>query len=306
MGFAATKDRTFAAYEKVSGWIARRPAPLRRAAYGIFGAALWTAYVLPGNLVRPTIKALARHADHPSPVRLFRGFVRKFIAGMDTTEQIRHGFGANVDGSLTIPDKERLDAYLAQGGIFLALPHLHATLAMTRCLAQSYDALAVVSLTRNEKRAAAQRALYSQVDGEVLDARNEEPAAVARQILKALKAGKIVVGTVDRIQTAPDAPIDRARDVVRVEAFGQPVGFGGWPTRFAAKAGAPLVPAVVAQHDRGISLVLGQGAIPEGDLQAATQAWVSELERLLKAHPEEWAFSLDKHWSRTLQAPSPD
>ncbi|QXT40792.1 hypothetical protein [Gymnodinialimonas ceratoperidinii] len=303
MGFAATKDRTFAAYEKVSGWIARRPAPVRRAAYGIFGAALWTAYVLPGNLVRPTMQALARHADHPSPTRLFRGFVRKFIAGTDGTEQVRHGFGASIDGSLTIPDKARLDSYLAQGGLFLALPHLHATLAMTRCLAQSYDVLAVVSLTRNENRAAAQKALYSQVDGDFLDARNEEPAAVARQILKALKSGKIVVGTVDRIQKAPEAPVDRARDVVRVEAFGQPVGFGGWPTRFAAKAGAPLVPAVVAQEGNGISLILGHGAVPEGDLQEATQAWVSELERLLEAYPEEWAFSLDKHWSRTLQAP---
>lgn len=303
MGFSTTKDRTFAVYDKVSGWIARRPAPLRRMAYGVFGGILWVAYALPGNLVRPTMTALARHADRASSTGMFRGFVRKFIAGTDMTEQVRHGFGTTLDGALTIPDKERLDAYVANGGLFLALPHLHASLAMTRCLAQSYDILAVVSLTRNANRAEAQKALYAQVDGDFLDARNEEPAKVARSILKALKAGKVVVGTVDRIQNAPETAFDKENDVVRVEAFGQPVGYGGWPTRFAAKAGAPLVPAMVTQNaDGGISLVLGNAAVPTGDVQEATQVWVSELERLVKTHPEEWAFSLDKHWSRVLLA----
>lgn len=303
MGFSTTKDRTFAVYDKVSGWIARRPAPIRRAAYGVFGGILWAAYALPGNLVRPTMKALAHHAGRASSAKMFRGFVRKFIAGTDMTEQVRHGFGTTLDGALTIPDKERLDAYLTNGGLFLALPHLHASLAMTRCLAQSYDILAVVSLTRNANRAEAQKALYAQVDGDFLDARNEEPAKVARSILKALKAGKIVVGTVDRIQKAPQTAYDKEKDVVRVKAFGQPVGYGGWPTRFAAKAGAPLVPAMVTQDaGGGISLILGDASVPTGDVQEATQAWVSELERLVKAHPEEWAFSLDKHWSRVVQA----
>ncbi len=194
---------------------------------------------------------------------------------------------------------------LATRGIFLALPHLHASFAMVRCLSQAYPVLAVVSLTRNPDRARAQRELYAQGDCDVLDVRSETPAAVARQILKALKSGKIVAGTVDRITHAPDQPFDRDRDVVRATAFDQPAGFGAWPTRFAARAGAPIVPAMVEQTEAGLSLILGRDAVPTQDTVASTQIWVSELERLLRACPEEWTFSLDKHWSRVLTATRP-
>ena len=304
MGFSTTKDRIFAGYETMSSWLARRPKWVRNAVYGAFGAVFYIAYALPGNSVRPTMTALAaRVGEKPWP--LFRRYVRRFLSGTALAERIRHGYGGDLNEMLEIPDNDRLDDMLKDTGVFLALPHMHASFAMVFCLSQNYPVLAVVSLTRNPKRAEAQRALYEQANCEILDVRSEEPAVVARRILKALKTGTIVAGTVDRIQKAPEEAVDKARDIVRVTAFDAPVGYGGWPTRFATKARAPIVAASVQQTRQHLRLHLSPTVIPTPDTQETTQAWVTELEQLVRAHPEEWAFSLDKHWSRVLRADPP-
>lgn len=245
--------------------------------------------------------ALAKQVGAGSAWGLFRKYVRNFATGTELAERVRHGFGSELDEMLTIPEKDRLDALLEDGGVFLALPHLHASIAMTRCLSQTYPVLAVVSLTRDKDRAEAQRDLYRQGGCDFLDARGEEPKTVARKILQALKAGKIVAGTIDRIQPAPAEDVDKRKDMVRVTAFGTPVGFGGWPTRFATKARVPILPAIVEQTEDGVSLVIGRTVTPSADIVATTQDWVNELERLLRSYPDEWAFSLDKHWSRVLR-----
>lgn len=304
MSFSTTKDRAFSVYETMSSWLARRSAPVRRGFYCVFGGIFWLAYLFPGSGLRPTMAGLARHVGGRSKFGLFRQYVRRFLSGTDMVERVRHGFGADLDGMLEIPDRDRLDGMLGSGGVFLALPHVHASIAMCRCLAQLYPMLAVVSLTRNKSRADAQRALYAQLGCDVLDVRSEEPGTVARKILKALKSGQIVVGTVDRIQRAPEMDFDKAKDIVRAFAFGEPVGVGAWPTRFATKAKAPIVPAVVDQSSGGMRLILGNAVEPLADVVETTQAWVTELESLIRAYPEEWTFSLDKHWSRVLRQSS--
>ena len=301
MGFSTTKDRIFAGYETVSAWLARRPRWVRTAVYGAFGGVFYVVYALPGNSVRPTMKALAARVG-AAPWPLFRQYVRRFLSGTALAERIRHGYGGELNEMLDLPDNDHLDDMLKDKGIFLALPHMHASFAMVFCLSQNYPVLAVVNLTRNPKRAEAQRALYQQANCDLVDVRSEEPAVVARKILKALKSGTIVVGTVDRIQTAPQEPVDKARDIVRVTAFGAPVGYGGWPTRFATKARAPIVAGAVEQTRQHLRLHLSEPVVPTDDMQDTTQAWVSELEVLVRSHPTEWAFSLDKHWSRVLRA----
>jgi lauroyl/myristoyl acyltransferase len=235
---------------------------------------------------------LAKHVGAPSATALFRSYVRRFVTGAELAERVRHGFGSELDGMLTIPDKSKLDMHLETGGVFLALPHLHASVAMIRCLSQTYPVLAIVRLTRDKDRARAQHDLYKQVGCDFLDARGEPPTTVARQILKALKAGKIVVGIVDRIQKPPTALIDKTKDVVR---------FDGWPTRFAAKAQAPILPGLVTQTDGRLTLLIGNAIAPSADIVASTQDLMSQLEGFITLHPDEWAFSVDKHWSRALQ-----
>ena len=175
---------------------------------------------------------------------------------------------------------------------------------MPRGLSRQYDILALVRPTTNEKRAASEREIFANLGGEVLDVRKESPATVARTVLKALKGGRLILAAADRLADAPpeETPIDAGRDLVRVEAFGQPVGITGWPARFSAKASAQILPATVVQGDAEISLMLGPVVTPTDDLVDTSQAWVHELEGLIRRHPEEWSFALDKHWSRVLKA----
>jgi KDO2-lipid IV(A) lauroyltransferase len=300
MGFTRVKDRTFNAYDVMAGWLARRPRSVRRGAYSIIGLIMWTIYLLPGNRVRPTMIALSKQVGGWSPRGLFGQYVRRLISGLDLAERVRHGFGAEVDGLLTIDDAHRLDTLLETGGVFLALPHLHASVAMTRALAHRYPVLLVARLTTDKRRADAQRHLFAQLGCDVVDARNEPAGAVARKTLRALRGGKIVIGTVDRIRPPPAHDVDAARGQVRAVVFGQVVGVESWPTRFAMEAKAPIVPATVRQTGNGVSLILGKAILPAATVVETTQAWIDEIANLLRANPEEWNFCLDKHWSTVL------
>ncbi len=178
---------------------------------------------------------------------------------------------------------------------------------MGRGLARRYPILALVRSTANEKRAASEWQIYKNLGCEFLDIRLESATTVARKVLGALNDGRLVVGTVDRIRQPPSIqnPIDPAADTVRATAFGEPIGITGWPARFAWKAAVPIVPATVVQTDDTISLRIGAAVVPSEHILSTTQAWVSELERLLRTHPEEWTFALDKHWSGILRNSSP-
>jgi KDO2-lipid IV(A) lauroyltransferase len=226
--------------------------------------------------------------------------VRRLISGLDLAERVRHGFGSEVDGLLTIDDEHRLAALLEKGGVFLALPHLHASVAMTRALAKRYPVLLVARLTMNKRRADAQRNLFAQLGCDVVDARNEPAGAVARKTLRALRSGKIVIGTVDRIRPPPAQDVDTARGQVRAVVFGQVVGVESWPTRFAMEAKAPILPATVRQTGDGVSLILGKAILPTAAIVQTTQDWIDEIVNLLRANPAEWNFCLDKHWSTVL------
>ncbi|NNE89653.1 MAG: hypothetical protein HKN27_16415 [Silicimonas sp.] len=301
--FSRTKDRIWVGYNVFAGWLARRSMPVRKAGYGVFGLALWVAYILPGNKVRPTFGALARHSEVENTRQLFSDFVRGFCRGVNRIEQVRHGRTDAIDAMLRIPEQERLEAILQEGGAIIAIPHTHASLAMGRGLGRRYPILALVRTTGgDERRAASETEIYENLGCEYLDIRVEKPALVARRVLSALNNGRLVVGTVDRIRKAPVQPIDAERDTVRVNAFGQPIGITGWPARFGNKAGVPIIPSTIVQTKETISLHLGNSIIPDGDLPATTQRWVDELVRLVTEHPQEWTFALDKYWSRALRA----
>jgi KDO2-lipid IV(A) lauroyltransferase len=302
VGFTRTKDRAFNTYNVFAGWLARRPRPVRFGAYSVVGAVMWLVYLLPGNHVRPTMVALARQVGATSPNRLYSEYVRRFITGLDLAERVRHGFAAEVDGLLTIEDEERFDALLEKGGMFLALPHLHASVAMSRALARTREILLIARLTPDKKRAGAQWRLFEQLGCDVVDARNEPPGVVARKTLRALRQGKIVIGTVDRIRPPPSRDVDTARGQVRAVAFGQAVGIESWPTRFAMEAKVPILPATIRQTGTGIRLIPGNAVWPGDGLAETTQSWLDEVERLIRSNPEEWNFSLDKHWSKVLIA----
>lgn len=301
--FSKTKNRIWAGYNLFAGWLARQPMAVRKVGYGVFGAILWLAYILPGNMVRPTFVALAQQTGVTNTRRLFSDFVRGFCRGMNRIEQVRHGRTDAVDAMLRLPDEDRLKEVLAQGGAIIAIPHTHASLAMGRGLGRRYPILALVRTTGgDDKRASSETEIYDNLGCEYLDIRIEKPAFVARKVLTALNNGRLVVGTVDRITHAPNEPVDAARDLVRVAAFGQPIGITGWPARFGNKAGVPIIPSTITQTKDTISLHLGNSIIADADVPGTTQRWTDELIRMVTTHPDEWTFALDKFWSKAMRA----
>ena len=63
---------------------------------------------------------------------------------------------------------------------------------------------------------------------------------------------------------------------------------------------------MVEQTETELRLILGKTVVPTPDLRATTQDWMSELELLFRTYPQEWAFWLDKHWSRVLRKSPPN
>lgn len=304
LSFTRFKDRIWGGFDASLRLLAASPSWVQAGAYGALQGLFMLAYLLPGSPLARTSRDFAALLDRTDPFTMHRLFSRQFALGLRRMEMLRSGQTAALDAMLEIPDAQGLeDALRAGKGAVLALPHCHASIAVVRALAARYPVLMLVRESKKGSRAAAQRTYYDHLGCTCIDVRRTGDGAVARAVFSALRSGKLVVGVVDRIQTAPpeDAPYDKARDMVRVEAFGQPVGWTGWPVRFASRIGSPVLPGMVTQTRDSMVLHLSAPQPPE-TLALATQGIVRDLEGFVRASPEEWVFLYDKHWRRVLAA----
>ena len=304
--FRTFKSRIWFAVDGGTKRLATASAPVQSVGYGTVRVILWIAYGFPGSPLRGTAANLARTVNDAPPRKLYRGFIDRFIIALKRMEALRLGRTDEIDSLLRIPDQARLDTLLENGaGAMLVMPHCHASVLMVRGLAARYPTLMLMRGPANEARAKTQRPYYENVGADLLDVRTNSEIVVARAVLKALRQGKIVVGVVDRIGEAPSeqTPIDKSRDMIRTIAFGQPVGFAGWPARFAAKCKSPILPVMVEQTEEAITLHIGD-AITAGEPIETTQAYVSALEAYCRQFPMDWGFVYDKQWSRVLNRDS--
>jgi len=277
--------------------------PVQNAGYVMVRGVLWIAYYLPGSPLHGTASDLSRTVKKGPPRRLYRGFVARFILALRRMEVLRLGRTDEIDSLLRIPDRARLDALLKdQSGVMLVMPHCHGSVLMVRGLAIHYPTLMLIRGPAKESRAKTQKPYYAHIGCELLDVRCSSDMVVARGVIRAMKQGKIVVGIVDRISEAPpeDTPVNKSTDTIRAHAFGQPVGFVGWPARFAEKCNAPILPVMVEQSAEALTLHIGD-AIPPGCPVQTTQAFVSALEQFCRQFPMDWGFVYDKHWARVLR-----
>ncbi len=302
--FTRFKDHTADKAYAVSNWLSRQSTPVQNVGYGILRGAFWLIYYVPASHMRKTAIALQAAVGHATPKIIYRDFVAGVLLFAQRIEMLSNGNTQAIDRLLRIPQQDRLDDIIKQhGGALLALPHCHGALLMVRGLAARYDVLMLIREPKKDSRAQAQRRYFANMGCEVLDVRRNNEAIVARTVLKALRNGKLVIGTVDRIKQPPpeDEPISKERDNVRAIAFGVPVGVPGWPARFAAKCKVPILPVMVEQTKTDIILHLGE-PIVASDVLATTQKWLSALEQFFIRFPGQWIFVYDKHWSRVLRS----
>jgi KDO2-lipid IV(A) lauroyltransferase len=303
-GFTVFKDRIWFLVDAASRRIAEASGPVQKAGYGTMKSVLWAGYYLPGSPLRPAAAAFSKVLGQDSAKILYREFANRFILALRRIERLRLGHLEETSALFRFPEREKLDAALARGtGVFIGLPHCHASIAMARGLAESYPLLLLVRDPVDEKRAKAMRVYYNNIGCELFDVRNSPPISVARSVVGALRKGKVVIGVTDRIKAAPSKaePYILEEDVWRTEAFGQPIGAAGWPARFAGKCKAPIFAGMVSQSDEEIALHLSDPIFVD-DQRSATQAWVTAFEEFFRKYPYDWGFIYDKFWSRAVIA----
>ncbi len=302
--FTRFKDHTADKLYAFSNWLSRQSAPVQRVGLGTLRGAFWLFYYAPASHMRKTANALQAVVGRESAKSIYRDFVNGVLLFVQRIEMLSNGEKQAIDDLLKIPQQDRLDAIIQQdGGALLALPHCHGALPMVRGLAARYDVLMLIREPKKESRAKAQRRYFANMGCEILDVRRSNEAIVARTVLKALRSGKLVIGTVDRIKLPPpeDEPVSKERDNVRAIAFDTPVGVPGWPARFAAKCKVPILPVMVEQTSTDIILHLGEPIVAT-DVRETTQQWLSALEQFFIRFPGQWIFVYDKHWSRVLRS----
>lgn len=300
MAFREFKDRIWRGYDWSIRQVSRLPRPVARAAFEGFGAIMWMIWLVPGNPARRTFRTLSRVTGQGSPTRLFRRFVAGFTLMLYRFERLRQGHREEFGTLLRIPEKTRFQGLLSQGSVILMMPHAHGSIAMAEALAQEFPLLMVVRTAKDDGRAAYQMQYYSQMSCDVVDARRTEQVAVTRVIMRALRNGHIVLAAGDLVKPPPDGEFDPNTDLVRVDAFGQPVGALGWPARFAAKAKVPVLPVMIVQSETELTLTLGP-TVACGDMKEMTQAWMDGMIDLICEAPADWTFVFDKRWRQLLE-----
>ena len=302
--FTKFKDRIWGVVDLAARGLASSPKPVQDAGYGLLRSILWSAYHAPGTPLKSTAAAFATVLGGDSGRALWSGFVDRFVWALRRQEALRLGATAETEALFHLPQKHRLDALMAtHGGVVLAMPHCHASLLMVRGLSAQYRVLMLVREPADPARAERMRVYYDNLGAERLDVRNSSSVTVARTVLRALRQGHIVVGTVDRIKAAPgDGETYNANDDVNLcTAFGQPIGFPAWPARFADKANVPLVPVMVSLTPDAVTAHLGD-PVDCSDQLAGTQACMAGLQAFFEQFPRDWGFVYDKHWTRVMKA----
>jgi len=301
--FTKFKDRISGVVDSLFRRVALAPKPVQIIVYSLLRGLFWLLYIIPGSYLRKTAMAYAAAVEQGPPRKIYSGFANGFLLFVQRIELLSQGRTDIIDQLLKIPEQERFDAILAEHkGAILAMPHCHGSLLMVRGLSARYPVLMLIREPKNDIRAASQRRYFTHMGCEVLDVRRSNEGTVARTVLKALRKGKIVIGTVDRIKKAPPSsqPVSKTDDNVRAMAFGQPVGIAGWPARFSEKCKVPILPVMVEHTPDAVTLHIGEPIIAT-DTIATTQKWLSALEQFFRRFPGNWIFVYDKHWSRLLR-----
>jgi lauroyl/myristoyl acyltransferase len=177
-------------------------------------------------------------------------------------------------------------------GAIVVLPHVLGGIFSAALITTQYKTLILSRGPRYPKRAEIQRKFMEPLGLKLLVLDRSSAILAARQFLKALKGGHLIVGTTD---------MDYKReDSVRTTIFGQDVDFPSWPARFSRQTKTPILPGYVRVREGYVEVDLAD-PIQEKDLSEATDAWALAFERMILQSPQDWAFLCDLRWGKLLQ-----
>jgi lauroyl/myristoyl acyltransferase len=183
-------------------------------------------------------------------------------------------------------------------GVIIVVPHCAAAVLSSARLSTFCQTVLLVREPKDIRRCELMLAYLRKLGPELILTRTSPPATVMRNIARALRQNKVLVGTTDLLNSG--------RDTIHAQAFGQSIYCPAWPARISGRFGVPILPGYIHMNGQQIALIADQGYV-DSDMSRCTQRWMSSFERRFRQYPSDWVFMLDKRWARILAgAPPPD
>jgi len=270
------------------------PGWVQRMVVGAAIAPVRASFWVPGSPLRRRVENLCRLAGRSDPFWAFdtmmtnfglaaRLFGRLLHGGSDAV--IRHiGFDTGASELVSRMRREH-------GGAIVVVPHCTGSVLSAALVGRHLPTIVMARGSKSIRRYRILQRYFERLGPDLIEVRRTPPAIVARRMLKALRQGKIVIGTTDLIREKPDT--------IRVRVFGLPAHFPDWPARFSIRRKVPIIPAYVFSRDGRFLLTCGEPYL-DSDMVSATQRWVSYFERCICRWPQDWPFMFEKRWARLL------
>jgi lauroyl/myristoyl acyltransferase len=299
MRFRSVKNHIARPLHRFGYVVAGLPQGAGRVIMGGIGAMARVAYFLPGSHLRKTVENFCRVTGRSDSRVLFSRMIDNVErAALYFASLYRYGRSELLEQTIIDPSVEaglqRLKA--SKQGAIVLVPHCAGGALSSAKLSTLCPTVLLVREPKDPDRCQLMLEYLRKLGPELILVRNTPPALVIRNIARALKEGKVVVGTTDLINLD-----EYNADTVPTRIFDQRILSPEWPARLSARFGVPIAPIYIHMEGRQITLLADEGYVDE-DIQRSTQRWVSSFEKRFREYPSDWVFMLDKNWARILGA----
>lgn len=276
--------------------VAGLPEPVGRATLAAIGSVAKAIYFVQGSYVRRTVGNFCRATGRADPWPIYSGMINNLEhTALHFATLYRYGRSkllAQTDIDATwVTEYQRFGN--GKAGIIILVPHCAGAVLSSGGLSDFCPTTLLVREPRSPARCQLMLDYIQKIGPQFIQSRTASPATVMRHLVRALRHGRVVVGTTD--------VVTRGDDTIETRAFGQCIYSPAWPARIAARLDIPIVPGFIHMQGSRIRLISDEG-YRESDIQKSTQRWVSSFERRFRQYPSDWVFMLDKHWAGVLAA----
>lgn len=294
--FRSVKNMVARPLHQVGSIVTGLPPAMGRAIMKSIGAGARAWYLMPHSHLSRTVENFCIAAGRSDPWPTFSRMVDNIEhSSLQFARLHRHGRAELLEQTTIEPclEVELRQLSAAKQGAIILVPHCAGAVLSSARLSTVCPTVLLVREPKDPGRCALMMEYMQKLGPEFILARNTPPAQVFRNIVRALRDGKVVVGTTDLVNA--DA------DTIETRAFGQPIHSPSWPARLSARLNVPILPGYI-HMDQGRITLFGDERYIEEDIRRATQRWVSCFEQRFRQYPSDWVFMLDKTWARILEA----
>lgn len=236
-----------------------------------------------------------RNGVQQQPKQVYRQFFCNALGTIQNYFQLYRDGIDSVFQYITIADNDAdmMNKLLREhGGVVLMVPHNFASAFSALRMNMAFPLLVITRNSATIARTKIALEVFERMEISILMVRGGNPFELSRTLFSVLKSGKAVAATVDSVYHSDLA--------VRIEMFGQQLGFNPWAAKIAARKRLPVVPSYYRSNGRKVGVVFGKPIITD-NIKKIIQHYSTSFEQWILEDPASWAFLGDKHWCRVLK-----